>query len=154
MGWDILIVDEKVQDTLKTIVFIVETGTKVKRILVETRDHYEHVDACLNPGNTRVVVLKMVDIDGERNEYIDVYDPATLRPVISLINWPVDKIAFSRDGKLMYLQATLETGTPIEAVLDLFSGDKVEGASRTKDGASLVRIAGLLKQRKRTVKEG
>jgi hypothetical protein len=53
----------------------------------------------------------------------------------------------------MYLQATLETGTPIDAVLDLFSGDKVEGVSRTRVGASLVSIAELLKQRKRIEKK-
>ncbi len=155
MTWEMLIVDEKEQGETRTRVLLVDNrqgGQQVHRILAETRDDYEHLDACMNPGNTRAIVFKMQEVDGERDEFIDVYDPATLKPVISLTNWPVGKIAFSRDGKLMYLQATLETGTPIDAVLDLSSGDKVEGVSRARDGASLVSVAELLKQRKRVEK--
>jgi hypothetical protein len=156
MTWDMVIVDEKERGETRTRVMLVDdkAGNKnAQRILAETRDDYEHLDACMNPGKTRAIVLRMQEVDGERDEFIDVYDPATLKPVISLTNWPVAKIAFSRDGKLMYLQATLETGTPIDAVLDLFSGDKVEGVSRTRVGASLVSIAELLKQRKRIEKK-
>jgi hypothetical protein len=156
MTWDLLIVDEKNRGETHTMVLLVEDqpdGQEFRRILAETKDDYEHLDGCMNPGKTRAIVFKMQDVDGERDEFIDVYDPATLKPVISLTNWPVGKIAFSKDGKLIYLQAMLETGTPIDAVLDLFSGDKVEGVSRTRDGASLVSIAELLKLRKRVEKK-
>ncbi|MBN2152727.1 MAG: hypothetical protein JW839_14845 [Candidatus Lokiarchaeota archaeon] len=156
MTWDTLVVDEKERGETHTLVLLVDDRPDcqhVHRIIAETRDDYEHLDACMNPGKTRAIVFRMQEVGGERDECIDVYDPLTLKPVISLTNWPVGKIAFSRDGKLMYLQATLETGTPIEAVLDLFSGDKVEGVSRTKDGVSLVNIAELLKQRKRIEKK-
>ncbi len=116
MTWDLLIVDEKDRGETRTLVLLVDDkpgNQQAHRILAETRDDYEHLDGCMNPGKTRAIVFKMQDVDGERDEFIDVYDPATLKPVISLTNWPVGKIAFSKDGKLMYLQAMLETGTPI-----------------------------------------
>ncbi len=156
MTWEMLVVDEKERGETRTRVLLVDDlskGQESNRILAETKDDYEHLDACMNPGKTRAIVFKMQEVNGERDEFIDVYDPATLKPVISLTNWPVDKISFSKDGKLMFLQAKLETGTPIEAVLDLFSGDKVEGASRKRDGAALVGVAELLKQRKRVEKK-
>nr|MDO8084262.1 hypothetical protein [Candidatus Sigynarchaeum springense] len=156
MTWDTLVVDEKERGETRTMVLLVDDRSEsrdIHRILAETKDNYEHLDACMNPGKTRAIIFKMQEVNGERDEFIDVYDPATLKPVISLTNWPVDKISFSKDGKLMFLQANLETGTPIEAVLDLFSGEKVEGASRPRDGASLVGVAELLKQRKRIEKK-
>lgn len=153
MTWEMLVVDEKGRDETRTRVFLVDSTNQSRRLLAETHDHYEHLDACLSPGNARAILLKMQEIDGDRDEFIEVFDPVTLKPVISLTNWPVDKISFSKDGKLMFLQAKLETGTPIEAVLDLFRGDKVEGVSRAHDAASLVSIADLLKQRRRAEKK-
>lgn len=151
--WDLIIMDEKHGDQVRTQVLIIDKMARTKRILVESRDYYEHIDACMNHGATRAVVLKMIAIPNEdedsRNEYIEIYDPATIKPVLSMSNWPVNNIVFSQDGNRMYLQTKLENGMPVEVVLDLVTGDKVEGASRKNDGTPFVKIADLLRQRRR-----
>ncbi|MEX2715217.1 MAG: hypothetical protein Q6370_002830 [Candidatus Sigynarchaeota archaeon] len=155
MPWDVLVIDEKEIGETRTKVMLVDDHAKNQetgRILAETRDDYEHLDACMNPGKTRAIVLKMQDVNSDRDEFIDVYDPITLKPILSLTNWPVDKISFSKDGKLMFLQAKLETGTPIEVVLDITDGHQVDGGSRNRERTTLVTIADLLKKRKRIEK--
>nr|MDO8115255.1 hypothetical protein [Candidatus Sigynarchaeota archaeon] len=151
-GWDLAIIDEKHNDCVRTRVFVIDKKARSKRILVETKDAYEHIDACMNPTGTRIIVLKAIDIpeNDERNEYIEIYDPSNVKLVLSMSNWPVNNVVFSPDGNFMYLQAKLETGTPIEVVLNTITGEKVEGASRQHAGKAFVNIADLLKQRKRT----